>query len=189
MERVLFLIDRLSTWAGKLFAWAVLVLTFTVSYEVFMRYVMGQPTAWAYDSAYILYGALFIMAGAYTLSQNGHVRGDVVYRLWPVRVQAGIDLVLYLLFFFPGIIALVYSGYGFAKLSWLVQERSSFSPDGPPLYHFKSLIPIAGALLLLQGLAELARAAIALKTGRWPRRLHDVHEVEVHGRVGEGIAE
>jgi TRAP-type mannitol/chloroaromatic compound transport system permease small subunit len=189
VESVLFAIDRLSTWAGKLFAWAIVLLTFTVSYEVFMRYVMGRPTDWAYDGAYILYGALFIMAGAYTLSQNAHVRGDVVYRLWPVRVQASIDLVLYVLFFFPGVIALVYSGYGFAKLAWVVNERSSFSPAGPPLYHFKSLIPIAGALLFLQGIAEVARAAIALKTGQWPRRLHDVHEVEVPGRVGEGIAE
>jgi TRAP-type mannitol/chloroaromatic compound transport system permease small subunit len=178
MQRLLFFVDQLSTWAGKLFAWSVVLLTGVVTYEVFMRYVLGKPTAWAYDTAYILYGALFIMAGAYALSQNGHVRGDVLYRLFPVRMQASIDLVLYFIFFFPGILALIYSGYGFARMSWMMGERSSFSPGGPPLYHFKSLIPLAGFFLLLQGLAEVVRCIQAIRSGEWPRRLHDVEEIE-----------
>jgi len=178
MQRFLFLIDHISTWAGKVFAWCIVILTFAVSYEVFMRYVMNAPTEWAYDAAYMLYGALLIMAGAYTLSRNGHVRADVLYRLWPARVQAGIDLTLYLLFFYPGILAFVISGYDFAKLAWIVKEHSSFSPGGPPLYHFKALIPIAGVLMLLQGLAETTRCIQCLVTGKWPQRLHDVEELE-----------
>ncbi len=178
MQRLLILADEISTWVGKIFAWCIVILTFATSYEVFSRYVLGRPTTWAYDVSYILYGALFIMAGAYALSRNAHVRGDFLYRKWPPRVQASLDLVLYFLFFFPGILALIYSGYGFARLSWLMNEHSSFSPGGPPVYHFKSLIPIAGALLLLQGIAEVIRCIICLKTGAWPQRLHDVEELE-----------
>lgn len=178
MERFLFLIDQTSSWVGKLFAWSILVLTGVIGYDVFMRYFLSRPTAWAFDASYILYGTLFMMAGAYTLSRNGHVRGDVLYRLMPVRLQAGIDLVLYLLFFFPGIIALVYAGYDFARFSWLIGERSSFSPGGPPLYHFKTVIPLAGFFLFWQGTAETIRCVQALRSGRWPRRLQDVEELE-----------
>lgn len=178
MNRTLLFIDRLSTAVGKLFAWCILILTLVVSYEVFVRYVLGQPTTWAYDVSYILYGTLFMMAGAYALSRNAHVRGDVIYRFFPVKVQASIDLVLYILFFFPGVIALVYSGYFFAKLSFMINEHSSFSPNGPPLYHFKAVIPVAGFFLFLQGAAETVRCVIALRTGAWPQRQHDVEELE-----------
>ena len=178
MQRFLFLIDHISTWVGKIFAWCILILTLVVSYEVFVRYVLGAPTTWAYDVSYIMYGTLFMMAGAYALSRNGHVRGDVIYRFFPVRVQAGIDLALHLLFFFPAILALIYSGWGFAKLSWMINEHSSFSPNGPPLYHFKSVIPLAAFFLLLQGIAETIRAALALRDGMWPQRMHDVEEIE-----------
>lgn len=178
MQRFLLAIDSISVWVGKGFAWAVLLLTLTTSYDVFMRYVFRDPTAWGYDAAYILYGTLFIMAGAYTLSRNGHVRGDVLYRFMPVRWQAGIDLSLYFLFFFPAVIALMYAGFDFAKLSWIMKERSAASPDGPPLYHFKTLIPIAGFFLFLQGIAETIRCIIGVRTGQWPPRLHDVEELE-----------
>lgn len=178
MQRLLILVDQISTWVGHAFAWCILILTFAVSYEVFSRYVLKHPTNWAYDTAYILYGTLFMMAGAYALSRNAHVRGDFLYRTWPPRVQAGLDLLLYFLFFFPGILALVYSGYGFAKLSWMMHEHSSATPNGPPIYPFKTLIPIAGALLALQGIAEVIRCVICLRTGKWPRRLHDVEELE-----------
>src|SRR5690606_12461766 len=159
-------------------AWCILLLTLAVSYEVFARYVLRAPTTWAYDTAYILYGTLFMMAGAYALSRNAHVRGDFLYRTWRPRVQAGLDLVLYFLFFFPGMLALIYSGYGFAKLSWMMKEHSSFTPGGPPIYPFKALIPIAAAFLVLQGIAEVIRCVICLRTGAWPRRLHDVEEIE-----------
>jgi TRAP-type mannitol/chloroaromatic compound transport system permease small subunit len=178
MQRFLVLVDSISTWVGKIFSWCIVLLTGVVSYEVFVRYVLGQPTTWAYDMSYILYGTLFMMTGAYALSRNAHVRGDVVYRFFPVKTQASIDLVLYIIFFFPGVIALVYSGYAFAAFAWLIKERSSFSPSGPPLYHFKSVIPIAAFFLLLQGIAETIRCAIALRTGVWPQRLHDVEELE-----------
>lgn len=178
MERILLGVDRISSLAGKLFAWCVVIMTFAICYEVFMRYVLRQPTTWAYDAGYMLYGALFIMAGAYALATGAHVRGDVLYRLFPKRWQAGVDLVLYLVFFFPAIIALIYSGYIFAERSWMMGERSSASPAGPPLYHFKSLIPLAAVFLFLQGLAEVARCVICLKTGRWPRRLDDVHDID-----------
>ena len=178
MQRLLILVDQISTWVGHAFAWCTLLLTFAVSYEVFSRYVLKHPTTWAYDTAYILYGTLFMMAGAYALSRNAHVRGDFLYRTWRPRVQAGLDLVLYFLFFFPGIFALVYSGYGFAKLSWMMNEHSSFTPGGPPIYPFKTVVPIAAAFLVLQGVAEVIRCIICLRTGKWPRRLHDVEELE-----------
>ena len=178
MQRLLVVVDRISTWVGKTFAWCIVILTLAVCYAVFSRHVLGKPTTWAYDASYILYGTLFIMAGAYALARNGHVRGDFLYRTWPARVQAAMDLVLYVLLFFPAILALIFSGSEFAALSWAMHEHSSFSPAGPPIYHFKSLIPIAGGLLLLQGIAEVIRCLICLKTGAWPQRLHDVEELE-----------
>ncbi len=178
MQRFLLLIDHISIWAGKLFAWSVVLLTAVVCYEVFMRYVMRNPTGWAYDVGYILYGALFIMAGAYALATHSHVRADVLYRLFPVRVQASIDLVLFLVFFMPAVAALIYAGYNFAEVSWRMGERSPYSPAGPPLYHFKALIPLSGVFLALQGIAEIIRCMIAVGTGRWPERVHDVREIE-----------
>ncbi|MGQ0665059.1 MAG: TRAP transporter small permease subunit [Pseudomonadota bacterium] len=178
MTRFLLFIDLVSTWVGKCAAWLILVLTFAVSYEVFVRYVVSRPTTWAYDVSYMTYGALFLMAGAYTLSRNGHVRGDMVYRLWPARVQATVDLVLYLIFFFPGVLALIYSGFLFARMSWLFKEVSIFSPAGAPIFPLKSLIPLTGVLLFLQGVAEVIRCILCLRTGAWPKRLHDVEETE-----------
>ncbi len=177
MQRFLFFIDHVSIWAGKLFAWAVVLLTGVVCYEVFMRYVVRSPTGWAYDMGYILYGTLFIMAGAYALATQSHVRADVVYRLLPIRVQASIDLILYLVFFLPAVVALVYAGYKFAQVSWMMGERSPYSPMGPPLYHFKALIPISGALLALQGVAEIIRSGITIATGQRPDRVHDVRDI------------
>jgi len=178
LNRLLFAIDRVNTIVGKAAGWLILVLTLAVSYEVFSRYALGAPTEWAFDVSYMLYGALFLLAGPYALARNGHVRGDFLYRSWPPRRQAGTDLVLYVLFFFPGILALVYAGYNFAAFSWLLREHSSNSPNGPPLYHFKSLIPIVGVMLVVQGLAEVARCVICLRTGEWPQRLSDVEETE-----------
>ncbi|MGL4497045.1 MAG: TRAP transporter small permease subunit [Beijerinckiaceae bacterium] len=178
LNAVLHGIDAVSTGVGKISAWSIVILTFAMSYEVFMRYVLRAPTEWAFDASYILYGTLFMLAGPYALARNAHVRGDFLYRQWPVRRQAAIDLVLYFLFFFPGILALAYAGYKFAAFSWLMKEHSSNSPNGPPLYHFKTLIPIVGGLMVLQGAAEVARCIVALKTGVWPSRLHDVEETE-----------
>lgn len=179
MQRLLLAADRLSSGVGKTFAWAILLLIGVTVYDVTARYAFNAPTGWAYDTEYILYGTLFIMAGPYALSRNAHVRGDVVYRLLPVRVQGAIDFVLYLLFFFPGVFALLYSGYEFAAMSWMMREHSSSSPDGPPIYPFKMLIPLAALFLMVQGVAELVRAWQALRTGRWPVRLHDAEELEV----------
>lgn len=178
MERFVRVVDKINLWVGHSFAWTILILTFGIAYEVFVRYVLRSPTTWAFDLSYMMYGALFLMAGAYTLSRNGHVRGDVVYRLWPPRVQATVDLVLYLLFMLPGSIALFYSGWTFAARSWRQWEVSIYSPAGMPIYPMKTLIPIAGALLVLQGLAEIGRCLICLRDGAWPLRLHDVEEME-----------
>jgi TRAP-type mannitol/chloroaromatic compound transport system permease small subunit len=178
LQRLLIPVDRVSTFAGHFFAWSILVLTFAVSYEVFARYVLRSPTTWAFDASYILYGTLFIMAGAYALCRNAHVRGDFLYRSWRPRTQAGMDLVLYFLFFFPGIVAFIYSGYGFAAQSWITHEHSAYSPDGLPVYQYKTLIPITGVLLLLQGIVEVVRCLVCLRNGTWPQRLHDVEELE-----------
>ena len=188
MQKILLFIDNMSTWVGKTFSWSVLILTFVTVYDVTARYAFNAPTEWAYDTEYILYGTLFIMAGAYTLSRNAHVRGDVIYRLLPVRAQASIDLVLYVLFFFPGVAALLYSGFDFARMSWMVNEHSSSSPGGPPIYPFKMMIPVAAFFLLLQGVAETVRCVRAIRAGAWPQRLHDVEELEkeIMAEVGEG---
>lgn len=178
LQRLLIPVDRVSTYVGHFFAWSILLLTFAVSFEVFSRYVLGSPTDWAFDASYILYGMLFIMAGAYALSRNAHVRGDFLYRAWQPRTQARMDLLLYFLFFFPGIVAFIYSGYGFAAQSWVTHEHSAYSPDGPPIYHYKTLIPATGVLLLLQGVVEVIRCLVCLRTGAWPQRLHDVEELE-----------
>lgn len=178
LQRVLIPVDQVSTFVGQMFAWCVVVLTLAVSYEVFARYVLRAPTTWAFDASYILYGALFIMAGAYALSRNSHVRGDFLYRTWQPRRQALMDLILYFLFFFPGIIAFIYAGYGFAAQSWMTHEHSAYSPDGLPIYQYKTLIPATGVLLLLQGIVEVIRCIICMRSGEWPQRLHDVEELE-----------
>ena len=177
-QRLVRLIDEISTWFGKTFAWSILVLTFVIGYEVFARYVFRAPTTWGYDASYMLYGLLFMTAGAHTLARNGLVRGAFVYRTFPPRRQAWLDLVLYFLFFFPGMIAFVYAGWNYFYLSWLFNEHSSFSPAGPPLWPFKFLIPFCGALMLVQGLAEMARCVIAIRTRAWPDKLADVEETE-----------
>jgi TRAP-type mannitol/chloroaromatic compound transport system permease small subunit len=178
MDRFLLLVDEISTWVGKTAGWCILVLTFTTSYEVFSRYLFGYPTDWAFDASYILYGTLFMLAGAYTLSRNGHVRGDFIYRAWAPRRQAKMDLVLYFLFYFPGMLAFIYSGYGFAMMSYLMKERSSASPNGPIVWPFKWLIPIVGCLMVLQGIVEVIRCIKCIQTGEWPKRLHDVEELD-----------
>jgi len=178
MTRILHFIDSLSAWAGKSFAWCIVILTFSTCYEVFVRYVLNAPTVWAFDMSVQMYGALFMMSGAYALSQDAHVRGDVLYRLLSKRTQAKIDLVLYILFLMPGATALVYYGYGFAADSWFYKEVSWSSPARIQIYFFKTLIPIAGTLVLLQGIAEAVRCIICIKTGQWPPRLHDVQETE-----------
>ena len=178
MTRFLHFIDSLSTWVGKAFAWLILVLTFGVSYEVFVRYALRAPTTWAFDFSYINYGALFMLAGAYTLSRNGHVRADVLYRLWKPRTQASFDLVLFIVFFLPAVLALMYAGWDYAGRSIGYREVSIFSPAGIPVFPLKTLIPITGLFLFIQGIAEIIRCVITIRTNRWPRRLHDVEETE-----------
>lgn len=184
MTRFLFFIEGLSAKVGKAFGWCILVLTLGICYEVFVRYALRDPTAWAFDFSYIMYGSLFMMCGAYTLARDAHVRGDVIYRLLPPRIQAGIEGVLYILFFFPAVLALIYAGYDFARESWSYMEVSSSSPANIPVYPLKTLIPIAGFFLLLQGIAEVVRCVHCLKHGAWPQRLPDVEETDVRAMVG-----
>ncbi|MBW1897160.1 MAG: TRAP transporter small permease subunit [Deltaproteobacteria bacterium] len=187
MNQFLFFIDRLSAWVGKSFAWCILILAFATTYEVFVRYVLRDPTSWAFDISYIMYGALFMMGGAYALSRNAHVRGDFVYRLWPPRVQAGVEFVLYFLFFFPGILALIYAGIDYAaeSVSFMPYgpdgpfgEISINSPVGVPVFPLKIILPLACFFLMLQGIAETIRCVQCLRTGKWPERLGDVEELE-----------
>src|SRR5689334_17724510 len=177
--------DRLSNWSGKLFAWLIVALMMVVCVEVFKRYILNAPTAWIFDLNNMLYGTLFMMCGAYTLSQDGHVRGDFLYSSMRPRTQAALDLALYFLFFIPGILALMYAGYDYAALSWRINEHSNVTANGPPVYQFKAIIPIAGTLVMIQGIAEIVRCIICLQTGEWPERLKDVEEIDV---VGEQLA-
>ena len=171
-------IDQLSRMVGHAFAWCIVILTFGTSYEVFVRYALNDPTSWAFDMSYLLYGALFFMGGAYTLSRDGHVRGDFIYRMWPPRGQACIDLVLYVLFFFPGVLALVWAGWSYGIDAMKIREVSVNSPVGIPIWQLKLLIPFGASLLALQGLAEVIRCIMCIRTGRWAPRLHDVEELE-----------
>src|SRR6476646_6176359 len=179
VQRFLYAIDGVSTWVGKLAAWLIIALMTVVCVEVFKRYLLNAPTAWIFDAENRLYGTLFMLCGAYTLAQNAHVRGDFLYSSMRPRVQAWLDLVLYVVFFIPGIAALVYAGYFYAADSWHINEHSNVTADGPPVYHFKAMIPIAGALIMLQGVAEIVRCISCLQTGEWPSRLKDVAEIDV----------
>jgi TRAP-type mannitol/chloroaromatic compound transport system permease small subunit len=179
MQKFLLFVDRLSTWIGQVFAWLIIALTLLISWEVFSRYVMSNPHPWVFDVMIMMYGTLFMMAGAYTLAKNGHVRGDVLYGFFTPRVQAAIDLTLYLVFFIPGVIALAWAGYTYAAESWAINEHSNITAEGPPIYPFKTVIPVAGAILLLQGFVEIIRCVICLRQGYWPSREQDVEEVDV----------
>ena len=170
--------DALSGWFGKAFGWLILLMTFGVSYEVIVRYLFNAPTPWSLDVSFIMYGSLFMMGGAYTLSRNGHVRGDFLYRLWRPRTQASVDLVLYLLFFFPGILALIFSGWKYASRSWSYGEVSVNSPAGIPIYQFKTVLVAAGLLLLIQGIAQVCRCVLCLREGSWPALEQDVQETD-----------
>lgn len=170
--------DRLSAWFGKTFGWLIILMTFGMAYEVLVRYAFNRPTPWALDLSFIMYGTIFMMGGAYTLSRNGHVRGDFVYRTWRPQTQALVDLVLYILFFFPGILALVFTGWKYASRSWGYGEVSVNSPAGIPIYQFKAVIVAAGLLLLIQGLAQVFRCIICMRTGEWVPADEDVEETE-----------
>jgi TRAP-type mannitol/chloroaromatic compound transport system permease small subunit len=176
---VVRVVDQVSYWSGKAFAWLIVGLTFVVALEVFKRYILNAPTAWIFDLNNMLYGTLFMMCGAYTLAAAGHVRADFVYIYLKPRGQAALDLTLYLLFFIPGILGLIYAGYYYAALSWRIGEHSTVTAEGPPVYHFKTVIPVAGVLVMLQGLAEIVRCIECLRRGTWPARLEDVEEIDV----------
>jgi len=186
MQRLLLGIDRFSTALGHLFSWLIVALTALIAWEVVSRKFFDAPHAWAFDAQIMLYGTLFMMAGAYTLAKNGHVRGDVLYGFFPPRLQAGLDVLLYVVFFLPGAVAMVWAGTTYARESWVIREHSTITVDGPPLYPFKAIIPIAGALILLQGIVEIIRCAICLRDGAWPSRQEDVQEVDV-GKLKEMV--
>ena len=179
MQKLLLAIDKISTVVGQTFSWFILALTLMISWEVFSRYALDHPHPWAFDVMIMMYGTVFMMAGAYTLSKNGHVRGDVLYGFFPPRLQASIDLTLYILFFVPGVFALAWAGYNFAAESLAINEHSNVTADGPPVYPFKMILPLAGAFLLVQGVVEIIRCVICLQTGQWPKRGADVEEVDV----------
>ena len=179
MQKILLFVDKVSTWVGHAFSFFIVALTLHVTWEVFRRYALDSPRAWAFDAMIMMYGTLFMMAGAYTLAKNGHVRGDVLYGFFRPRTQAAIDLVLYIVFFLPGVIALTYAGYFYAAESWAINEHSNITAEGPPIYPFKTVIPLAGAFVLVQGIVEIIRCIICLQQGSWPSREADVEEVDV----------
>ena len=179
VQHFLNTVDAISVWVGKAAAWLIIGLMTLVCVEVFKRYILNMPTAWIFDASNMFYGTLFMLAGAYALAQNAHVRGDFLYSSMRPRTQAALDLLLYVLFFLPGIAALVYAGYDYAALSWRIGEHSTVTAEGPPIYYFKSVIPLAGALVMLQGVAEIVRCIVCLRTGQWPSRRKDVEEIDV----------
>jgi TRAP-type mannitol/chloroaromatic compound transport system permease small subunit len=179
MQKLFLTIDKISTFVGQAFSWLIVALTLMISWEVFSRYALDAPHSWAFDVMIIMYGTLFMMAGAYTLAKAGHVRGDVLYGFFEPRTQAALDLILYVLFFVPGVFALTYAGFYFATESWAMNEHSSITAEGPAIYPFKTMLPLAGAFLLVQGIVEILRCAICIQQGQWPTRVEDVEEVDV----------
>ena len=179
MQKLLLFVDKISTFVGQAFSFLIVALTLHVSWEVFSRYALDAPRSWAFDAMIMMYGTLFMMAGAYTLAKNSHVRGDVIYGFFSPRAQATLDLTLYLVFFLPGVIALVWAGYTYAAESWRINEHSNITAEGPPVYPFKTVIPVAGALVLMQGIVEIIRCVLCIKRGAWPSREEDVQEVDV----------
>ena len=179
MQKLLLTIDKVSTFVGQAFSWLIVTLTFMISWEVFSRYALDRPHSWALDVMVMQYGTLFMMAGAYTLAKNGHVRGDVLYSFFMPRTQATIDLILFVLFFIPGVFALTWAGYFYAAESWAINEHSNITAEGPPVYPFKTMMPLAGGFLLMQGIVEIIRCVICIQQGRWPSREEDVEEVDV----------
>ena len=179
MQKLLLFVDKISTRVGQAFSFLILALTLHVSWEVFSRYALDAPRAWAFDAMIMMYGTLFMMAGAYTLAQNSHVRGDVIYGFFTPRAQATLDLTLYIVFFIPGVTALVWAGYTYAAESWAINEHSNITAEGPPVYPFKTVIPLAGAFVLVQGIVEIIRCIICIRQGAWPTREEDVQEVDV----------
>ena len=179
MQKLLLFVDSISTWIGQAFSWLIVSLTFLITWEVFSRYALDHPHAWAFDVMIQMYGTLFMMSGAYTLAKAGHVRGDVLYGFFSPRTQASLDLLLYVLFFIPGVVALAWAGYTYASESWAIREYSSITSDGPPIYPFKAIIPLAGTILLIQGIVEIIRCIVCIKEGAWPSRVEDVEEVDV----------
>jgi TRAP-type mannitol/chloroaromatic compound transport system permease small subunit len=179
MQKLLLTIDKISTFVGQFFSWLIVALTVLISWEVFSRYALDNPHSWAFDVMIIMYGTLFMMAGAYTLAKAGHVRGDVLYGFFEPRTQATIDLILFIVFFIPGVFALTYAGYFYAAESWAIREHSTITAEGPPLYPFNTMLPLAGAFLLAQGIVEIIRCVICIKQGEWPSRAEDVQEVDV----------
>jgi TRAP-type mannitol/chloroaromatic compound transport system permease small subunit len=186
VQQALLYIDKISTWIGQAFSWLIVALTLLISWEVFSRYALDHPHAWAFDWMIIMYGTMFMMAGAYTLAKNGHVRGDVLYGFFQPRTQAAWDLLLYVLFFIPGVFALAWAGYTYAAESWAINEHSNITSEGPAIYPFKTIIPIAGAILLLQGIVEIVRCVVCIQQGYWPSREEDVEEVDV-GKLKEMV--
>ena len=179
MQKLLLFVDKVSTWVGHAFSFFIVALTLHVTWEVFRRYALDSPRPWAFDVMIYFYGTLFMMAGAYTLAKNGHVRGDVLYGFFQPRTQASIDLILYFVFFLPGVFALTYAGYFYALDSYRIDEHSTITYEGPPLWPFKWVIPIAGAFVFMQGIVEIVRCIVCLKNGAWPSREADVEEVDV----------
>ena len=179
MQKLLLGVDRFNTWVGHAFAWTIVVLTLLITWEVFSRYALNTPHAWVFDATYMLYGTLFMMAGAYTLATAGHVRGDVLYGFFEPRTQAILDLILYFVFFIPGVLALCWAGWDFFNDSLAIREHSSVTSDGPPIYPFKFIIPLSGAALMLQGVVEILRCIVCIQQGEWPSRTQDVEEVDV----------
>jgi len=179
MQKILLTVDKISTFTGQAFSWLIVSLTFLITYEVFSRYALRVTHPDAFDAMLMMYGTLFMMAGAYTLAKNAHVRGDVLYRFFPPRVQASLDLTLYILFFLPGVVAFCWAGYEYAGESWAIRELSSITSEGLPIYPFKTIIPIAGVFILMQGIVEIIRCVQCLRQGKWPSREVDVEEVDV----------
>ncbi|MGH7389437.1 MAG: TRAP transporter small permease subunit [Candidatus Rokuibacteriota bacterium] len=160
-------IDGVSTATGWLAGWLIVPMTLGVSYEVVARYAFNAPTVWAYDTTYMLFGAQFMLAAAYTLLKGGHIRTDVFYERWSPRTRATIDVVSYLFFFFPGMLFVLYAGGVEAWQSWLIGERSDWTPWRPVLYPLKAVIPLTAALLVLQGFSELVKCLRVIR--RRPR--------------------
>jgi len=155
--RVAHALDAVTRAVGKAVAWLILPMVGSLVWEVVARYFFSAPTVWAYDMTFMLYGTFFMLGSAWTLQRGGHIRTDVYYGKWSQRTQARVDLVCYLVFFFPAMLVFFWLGAEYFWKSFQQNERIVTSPWLPIVWPFKFVIPATAALLVLQGIAECIR--------------------------------
>lgn len=168
MTKIIRFIDKyVGELSGNVFYVLIFPMVLGLSYEVVARYAFNRPTMWAYEMTFMLYGSHFMLGAVYCLYKGGHIRTDLVYGALPVPWQGRIDAFCYLFLFFPGMIYFLAAGWAEAAHSWSILEKSEATAWYPPIYPFKTVIPVAAFLLIIQGVSEFLKSIWAAIRGEW----------------------